>query len=105
MREVQVGHDARVPEKGRTYRGAGWSIKATTRACTRLFGEGDDIGPDLTSSQRMNLDYLLENMLDPSAIVAKDYQVTILATTSGRIITGIIKRKMTRPSPCRRRTN
>ena len=38
-------------------------------------------------------DYVLENMLDPSAIVAKDYQVTVLATSDGRIITGIIKQE------------
>ncbi len=62
-------------------------------ACHRLFGEGGAVGPELTGSQRANLDYILENILDPSAIVAKDYQVTILTTTSGRIITGIIKQE------------
>ncbi len=59
--------------------------------CHRLFGEGSPIGPDLTGSQRMNLDYLLENMLDPSAVVPRDYQVWVVATTGGRTITGIIK--------------
>jgi len=65
----------------------------TCAACHRLFGEGGEIGPDLTGSQRMNLDYVLENMLDPSAIVAKDYQVSILTTTGGRVITGIVKQE------------
>ena len=65
----------------------------TCAACHRLFEEGGNIGPELTGSQRSNLDYVLENMLDPSAIVAKDYQVTMLATTNGRVISGIIKKE------------
>jgi putative heme-binding domain-containing protein len=65
----------------------------TCAACHRLFDDGGAIGPELTGSQRANLDYILENMLDPSAIVAKDYQVTILVTTSGRTLTGIIKKE------------
>jgi putative heme-binding domain-containing protein len=60
-------------------------------SCHRLFGEGGDIGPDLTGAQRTNLDYILENVLDPSAIVAKEYQMTIVTTTAGRTLTGIIK--------------
>ena len=65
----------------------------TCAACHRLWGEGGDVGPDLTGSQRHNLDYVLENVLDPSAIVAKDYQVTSLQTTNGRVILGIIKKE------------
>jgi putative membrane-bound dehydrogenase-like protein len=65
----------------------------TCAACHRLFDDGGNIGPELTGSQRANLDYLLENMLDPSAIVAKDYQVSILTTTSGRVLTGIVKQQ------------
>ena len=43
--------------------------------CHKLFGEGGSVGPELTGSQRTNLDYLLENLLDPSAAVARDYQM------------------------------
>src|SRR5262249_3946425 len=46
-------------------------FQQTCAACHILFGEGGQVGPELTGSQRMNLDYLLENILDPSALVAK----------------------------------
>ena len=59
-------------------------------ACHKLFGEGGQVGPELTGSQRANLDYLLENLIDPSAIVARDYQMTVLETADGRILNGII---------------
>jgi putative heme-binding domain-containing protein len=58
--------------------------------CHKLFGEGGTIGPDITGSQRKNLDYLLENLLDPSAAVARDYQMDVLLTDSGRVITGLV---------------
>ncbi|OAI45338.1 hypothetical protein AYO44_02735 [Planctomycetaceae bacterium SCGC AG-212-F19] len=61
--------------------------------CHRLFDDGGAIGPELTGSQRANLDYLLENILDPSAIVPAEYQMSIIATKSGRILNGIIKKE------------
>ena len=57
--------------------------------CHRLFEVGGTIGPDITGSQRMNLDYLLENLLDPSAAVSKDYTVEMIETTGGRVLTGL----------------
>ena len=62
----------------------------TCASCHRLFDSGGKIGPDITGSQRTNLDYLLENLLDPSATVAKDYQMEVIATTAGRVITGLV---------------
>ena len=62
-------------------------------SCHRLFGEGGDIGPDLTGSQRTNLDYILENVLDPSAIVPREYQVTVVVTTTGRTLSGLVKKE------------
>ncbi len=65
-------------------------------ACHKLFGEGGNIGPELTGSQRANLDYVLENMLDPSAVVPREYQVSIITTNSGRTLTGIVKEETER---------
>ncbi len=59
-------------------------------SCHRLFGTGGVIGPDITGSQRSNLDYVLENLIDPSGAVAKDYQMEIVLTDSGRVVTGMV---------------
>ncbi|WP_197439703.1 PVC-type heme-binding CxxCH protein [Calycomorphotria hydatis] len=58
--------------------------------CHKLFGEGKKVGPDLTGSQRANLDYLLENVVDPSAVVGKDYRMSIVLTADGRIFNGLV---------------
>jgi putative heme-binding domain-containing protein len=63
----------------------------TCASCHTLFGDGGKIGPDLTGSQRANPEYLLTKLLDPSAVVARDYQMTVLTTKSGRTISGLIK--------------
>jgi len=65
----------------------------TCAACHLLFGEGGKIGPDITGSNRANLEYLLENVLDPSAIVGKDYRTTIIELNDGRVVTGLIQKE------------
>ncbi len=52
---------------------------------------GGKVGPDLTGSNRTNLDYLLSNIVDPSAVMAKEYQPTIVLTSDSRVITGIVR--------------
>ncbi len=49
------------------------------------------VGPELTGSNRANLDYVLANVLDSSALVGKDYQTTVISTTDGRVLTGIVR--------------
>lgn len=72
-------------------RAAGRALfEARCANCHKLFGHGSDIGPELTGSQRTQLVYLLENLLDPSASVAKDYQMQVIQTDSGRVITGLL---------------
>ena len=58
--------------------------------CHRLFDAGRKLGPDITGAQRTNLDYLLENLIDPSAQVSRDFQMEVLTTESGRVITGLV---------------
>ena len=59
--------------------------------CHRLFDGGEEIGPDLTGANRSSLDYLLENIIAPSAIVGKDYQAITVLTVDGRVITGLLR--------------
>jgi putative membrane-bound dehydrogenase-like protein len=62
----------------------------TCQQCHMLFGSGAKIGPDLTGSNRADPEYLLSNVLDPSAVMAKEYQPNLIATTDGRVITGLV---------------
>ncbi|SKA96848.1 putative membrane-bound dehydrogenase domain-containing protein [Prosthecobacter debontii] len=66
-------------------------FSATCGTCHRLLGEGQDVGPDLTGSNRGDLDYLLDNVLDPNAVIGKDYQLNIFELQDGRIASGVIK--------------
>lgn len=59
-------------------------------ACHKLFGEGGTIGPDLTGSNRSDLDYLLSNLVDPSAEVGRDFRMSVVRTTDSRVVTGIV---------------
>jgi putative heme-binding domain-containing protein len=65
-------------------------FEKTCSQCHSLYGSGAKIGPDLTGSQRSNLDYLLENILDPSAVVGKDYRMTLVQTNDGRTLSGLV---------------
>jgi putative heme-binding domain-containing protein len=63
----------------------------TCATCHTLFGEGAKIGPDLTGSQRTNPEYVLTKVLDPNAVVPADFQVTTVQTSTGRVVSGVVK--------------
>ncbi|MBI1370094.1 MAG: c-type cytochrome [Planctomycetes bacterium] len=65
----------------------------TCAVCHTLYGTGGKIGPDLTGSNRADLDYLLENVLDPNATVGVDYQLSVLTLKDGRIVSGMIRQE------------
>jgi putative membrane-bound dehydrogenase-like protein len=58
--------------------------------CHKLFGEGESIGPDLTHANRKDRDYLLASIVDPSAVIRKEYLAYVVQTTDGRTLTGLI---------------
>lgn len=65
-------------------------FEKTCASCHTLYGKGGKIGPDITGSDRANLDYILENVVDPSATVARAYKVVTFALDDGRVVSGII---------------
>lgn len=58
--------------------------------CHQLFGSGNRIGPDLTNANRTDRAALLGNIVDPSAVVRREYMNCIITTTSGRVLVGLI---------------
>ncbi|QDU24118.1 PVC-type heme-binding CxxCH protein [Urbifossiella limnaea] len=63
----------------------------TCQQCHTLYGVGGKVGPDITGSNRANLDYLLENVFDPSAVIPNEYAATRFNLADGRVVTGILK--------------
>lgn len=58
--------------------------------CHKLFGDGGTIGPELTGAQRGQLDYWLQNIVDPSATVGTNYRLSIIELKDGRALNGIV---------------
>ncbi|QEG34253.1 PVC-type heme-binding CxxCH protein [Bythopirellula goksoeyrii] len=73
------------PEMGRAV------FAKTCQQCHTLYGIGAKIGPDLTGSNRSDLTYLLTNVVDPSSVITKDYQQTIVLTIDGLVVSGLVK--------------
>lgn len=64
--------------------------------CHRLYGQGREVGPDLTGAGRDNIDYLVENIFDPGATVSADFRMTVVALADGRVLNGIVKARTDR---------
>lgn len=63
-------------------------FQTTCGSCHKMFGEGGDLGPDLTGSNRTDVDYILLNVLEPSAEIQDDYRMVVITTRDGRTYTG-----------------
>src|SRR5205823_12754836 len=61
--------------------------------CHTLFDTGGKVGPDITGSNRRDLDYILQNVIDPNAVIPNDYRTSTLETKDDRVITGIVTRQ------------
>lgn len=61
--------------------------------CHQLFGKGNKIGPDLTGTTRKDRAALLANIVDPNAVIRRDYLNSVIVTASGRVLTGLITKR------------
>jgi putative membrane-bound dehydrogenase-like protein len=72
---------------------AGRGKQLFTQACAtchRLFEQGNTIGPELTGADRKNSDWLLTQIVDPSAFIRPEYVNHNVQMKDGRTLTGLI---------------
>jgi putative membrane-bound dehydrogenase-like protein len=62
--------------------------KKTCLVCHKFYGEGAEVGPDLTGVGRSSLDALLANVIDPNLVVGKGYENVEVETRDGRTVSG-----------------
>jgi putative heme-binding domain-containing protein len=83
MLQVPADQEADLP-RGRAI------FAKTCRQCHKLFGDGENVGPEITGSNRADLDYLLLNIVDPNTTVGKDYQASSILTEAGKLLVGLV---------------
>jgi putative heme-binding domain-containing protein len=76
------------PEAGRVV------YEKVCAACHRFGSIGTDIGPDLTTiSSRFQKKDIVESILYPSKAISDQYDVTMIETTDGEILSGMLVRE------------
>ncbi len=58
--------------------------------CHKMYGEGQEVGPDITVNGRSSFEQLLSNVFDPSLVIGSAYQAVTVNTTDGRVLTGLL---------------
>lgn len=75
--------------KGDPYNGKRLFAQACAK-CHRLFGEGAEVGPDLTSYKRDDLENMLLHIVNPSAEIREGFGTWQALTTDGRLVAGLL---------------
>jgi putative heme-binding domain-containing protein len=65
-------------------------FKKLCAQCHTIYGEGQAVGPDLTSNGRGSFDQLVTSVFDPSLVIGQSYQTTTVVTEDGRNLTGLV---------------
>lgn len=58
--------------------------------CHKIYGQGQEVGPDITRNGRSSFEQLLSNVFDPSLVIGAAYQAQTAVTSDGRVITGLV---------------
>ena len=64
-------------------------FKQHCASCHQLFGEGAKVGPELTTANRQDRDFLLVSLVDPNSVIRKEFMSVVVLTTGGRVLTGL----------------
>jgi putative heme-binding domain-containing protein len=101
VKDISADKQAEIEKYRRVFRAGGSTPGEASRGravyaktcaqCHALFDVGGKVGPDLTGSNRGDLDYILQNMVDPNAVIPNEYRSTSIEMKDDRSIIGIVK--------------
>lgn len=58
--------------------------------CHQLFDEGQKIGPDLTQTNRKDRAAMLAAIVDPNAVIKRQYTMFVVVTSEGQVLNGLL---------------
>jgi putative heme-binding domain-containing protein len=65
-------------------------FKKVCGQCHKLYGEGVEVGPDITRNGRNDYQQLLSNVFDPSLVIGAGYRSYTVLTNGGRVVNGLL---------------
>ena len=74
-------------EAGRTH------FEKICAACHDPKEPDDRIAPAITGIRRKGIGYIVENIVDPNAVIGRDFLATIFHLADGRVVTGLVQRQ------------
>ncbi len=58
--------------------------------CHKIYGQGQEVGPEITLNGRASFEQLLSNVFDPSLVIGQSYQGRTVITGDGRVLAGLL---------------
>ena len=60
-------------------------------SCHQVDNVGTDIGPKIVGSGSKGTRYIIENIVDPNAVIGADFQMWVIVTDDGRTVSGLVE--------------
>ncbi|MDB5345092.1 MAG: rane-bound dehydrogenase domain protein [Schlesneria sp.] len=66
------------------------AFKKVCAQCHKIYGEGAEVGPDISRNGRNDFTQLLSNVFDPSLVIGAGYRSYTVITNGGRVLNGLL---------------
>jgi len=66
-------------------------FKKLCAACHEPTPQNANIAPKLAGSGSKGIAYVVENVVDPNAVIGRDYQARMIVTADGRVLSGLVE--------------
>ncbi len=88
-RVIRDMHDQLSKTSGNPHRGRE-VFNRVCGQCHKIYGTGQEVGPEITANGRGSFEHLLANVFDPSLVIGASYQARMVLTADGRVLTGLL---------------